>query len=158
MAVESRLDLTNYPFWQRGALIHRDSEVIKQDGARAVPLKQFTVMARIAATSKWVPLTNVAATDGSNQARGIYVGPDIAAASLVAGDVPNCPIVIGADLATFDAGQLTLENSLTLTSVVSDLTGGSGDGAVNVRQIQDDLAKIGLYAQSLTDFENFENT
>jgi hypothetical protein len=157
MAVESRLDLTNYPFFLSGRLIHRDNETVKQDAGRTTPLKRYTLMAQVAATGKWVPLTDVAALDGSNTARGIYVGDDISAAALVAGDVTACPIVVGGDLSTFDGAQLVLENSLTLASVCSDDPAGADNGAVNVRRISDDLARIGLYAESAVDIENFEN-
>lgn len=158
MAVQGRTDFTNYPFWIGGDPIHRDAETIKQDAGRATVLKKFTVMAQVASTRKWVPLTDVAAAaTGENVARGIYIGEDIAAATLVAGDVVNCPIVVGGALAIFDTQQVVLENSLTLNSVCSDDPVGADNGVVNVRRIEDDLARIGIYAGSTIDIQKLEN-
>jgi len=158
MAVQGRTDFTNYPFWIGGAsavLLTRDNETILQNGARATVLKKYTVMAQVAATKKWVPLTDVAAVDGSNTARGVYVGGDIAAAALVAGDVVG-PIAVGG-LTMFDASLVVLENSLTLDSVCSDDPAGADNGVVNVRRIEDDLARIGLYAEQTIDINKLEN-
>ena len=150
MAVESYKDLTNYPFWLSGRLIYRDNETILTNAGRTTPLKQFTLMAQVVATGKWVPLTDVTATTGAAIAKGVYVGDDITAAALVAGDVTGCPIVVGGDLSTFDGGQLIIENSVTLATVVGATT-------VTAHRVSDDLARIGLYAESVVDIENFEN-
>jgi len=173
MAVQGRSDFTNYAFWLSGRLVHCDSEVIAQIGGRSTDFLRYTLMAQNATTGKWVPLTSLTAQDGTNTARGIYVGDQIPAAQLAAGDVANCPIVVGGDLTTFDASQLVIENSLTLASVCSDtatatavstLTGSTDtvatvitEGAVNKRRVQDDLARIGLYAEATVDIDNFEN-
>lgn len=157
MAVQSLGNLQSFPFFLSGNTISRDGETIAQDGARATVLKQFTLMAQIAASRKWVPLTDVTAVDGSNVARGIYVGDDIAAATLVAGDVTNCPIVVGGSCATFDSSLLVLENSLTLNSVVSDDPAGADNGVVHTRIVADDLARIGLFAESTVDIDGLEN-
>lgn len=157
MAVQGRVDLTSVPFFLSGRTVVRDAEVILTNGARTTPLKQYTLMGQVAASRKWVPLTDVAALDGSNTARGIYVGDDIPAAALVAGDVANCPVVVGGDLATFDSSLLVIENSVTLNSVVSDDPAGADNGVVNTRIVADDLARIGFYAEATVDIDNFEN-
>ena len=158
MAVQGRSDLTSVPFFLSGNTIVRDNETILTNGARSTPLKQYTLMAQVASSRKWVPLTSLTALDGSNTARGIYVGDDIPAATIVAGDVANCPIVVAGSAATFDSSQLVIENSLALTSVASETaTGTDANGPVHTRLVQDDLAHIGLFAESTVDIDYFEN-
>lgn len=155
MTVQNRVDQKNFPFFLSGSTFVKDNETILTDGARATVLKFGTVMAQIAASRKWVPLTDVAVQDGGNTARGIYVGEDIAAATIVAGDVTNCPIVCGG-LCTADSGLLVLENSLTINSVVSDDPAGADNAPVNVRRIEDDLARIGIFVKSTIDIDLLE--
>jgi hypothetical protein len=158
MAFQSRTNFQNFPFILQGSPKHRDSEVIKQDAGRTTPLVSKTVMAQIAATRKWVPLTDVAALDGSNTARGVYIGDDVTAAALVAGDVAGAVIIVYGESVVLDASQLVLENSLTLNSVCSDVPAGADNGAVNVRRIEDDLLRIGIMTIGTVDIDGFENS
>lgn len=155
MAVQNRTDQKNFPFFLSGSTIVKDNETILTDGARATVLKFGTVMAQIASTRKWVPLTDVAVQTGENTARGVYVGEDITAAALVAGDITNCPIVVGG-LCTVDGGLLVLENSLTINSVCSDDPAGADNAPVNVRRIEDDLARIGIFVKTTIDIDLLE--
>lgn len=157
MSVQNRTDFTNYPLFISGDTLCKDNETILQNGARATVLKSRTVMAQVAATGKWVPLTDVAAVDGTNTARGIYIGSDIAAASLVAGDVKGAIVVFGYNGCVADSSQLVLENSLTIASVCSDDPAGADNGVVNVRRIEDDLTRIGICVKVCTDVMNLEN-
>jgi len=84
--------------------------------------------------------------DGANIPAGIYVGDEIAAATLVAGDVSNCPIVVGGNV-TVNRDQLVFENSLTLASVVVPLR----------KRIEDVLAEIGIFAEYAVDIDSYEN-
>ena len=155
MSVQNRTDFTNYVFVRSGSTFTRENETILQDAARATPLLKFTVMAQIAATKKWVPLTDVAALDGTNTARGIYVGEDITAAALVAGDVTVCPILVGFGC-TVDRQLIVLENALTLDSVCSDDSAGADNGPVNVRRVEDDLVRVGIFAEYTFDIDRHE--
>lgn len=150
MPVETWTNQTNFPFILSGSVVNIDDAVLLQDAGRTLPLVSKTVMAQIAATGKWVPLTNIAATDGSARARGIFIGNDVTAAALVAGDVVGQSIYVGGALATLDGTQLVFENSLTLATVVETLT-------VNEHVIADDLASIGFYSESVIAIEEFEN-
>lgn len=125
--------------YMSGMAISKDQETILQDAGRTTPLVFGTVMAKIAATGKWVPLINVALTTGAGVARGIFVGADITAAALVAGDVIDVPIVVGGDSLVVDENLITLENSLTLATVVET-------GTVQARTIEDDLINVGIFA------------
>lgn len=158
MAMQSSVTQTNFPFTLSGVSLVKDNETLLTDGARATPLAPFTVMAQVAASKKWVPLTDVAAQDGTNTARGIFMGPDaITAAALVAGDVTGQIILVGGAALTVDTQQLVFENSLTLDSVCSDDSVGADNAPVNFRRIEDDLARIGIFAESTINISKLEN-
>lgn len=146
MAVQATTNLTNLPFVRSGYTVMRDNETLLQDGARATPLLPFTVMTQVLATRKWVPLTDIADTDGLAIARGIYVGDTVTAAALVAGDVVGVPIIVGGP-AMIDTQQLVFENSLTLNSIVADQD----------ERVEDSLAHIGIFAEATIDIDEFEN-
>lgn len=139
MSVQVTTQNNTLDLYMSGMAISKDQETLLQDAGRATPLVFGTVMAKIAATGKWVPLTNVALTTGAGVARGIFVGADIAAADLVAGDVVDQPIVVGGDALVVDENLITLENSLTLATVVEGTT-------VQARTIEDDLINVGIFA------------
>ncbi len=87
MAVQNSTDLQNFNIVLSGETVARDAETVAQDATRTEDLVRGTVMAQNATTKAWEPLTDVTATDGTAVARGIFMGDDIAAADLVAGDV-----------------------------------------------------------------------
>ncbi len=76
MPVETWQNQTNFPFILSGSVVNIDDAVLLQDAGRTTPLATGTLMAQIAATQKWVPLTDIAATDGSARARGIFISDD----------------------------------------------------------------------------------
>ena len=118
MAMQNQLDNSTRPFILYNYPSNRKKGTIKKDTGRTAVLKQYTVLGKIAATGLYVPLTSATATDGSAIPAGIYIGEDIAAATLVAGNVTDCDILTSG--ARFDAGQLVIENSLTLNTVVKE--------------------------------------
>lgn len=150
MALQGRTDFNNYPLVLGGNPVYKDSETILTDAARAAVLKRGTVMAQVAASRKWVPLTDLTKTDGTAIARGVFMGDDIAAATLVAGDVTGQPIIVYGGGAIIDAQQLVLENSLTLNSVRAATT-------VNASRIEDDLINIGIMTVGTYDVDLLEN-
>lgn len=125
MAMQNKLDNSTRPFILHSYPANRKKGTIKQDATRATVLKQYTVLGKIAATGLYVPLTSATATDGSAIPAGIYIGEDIAAATLVAGNVTDCDILTSG--ARFDAGQLVIENSLTLNTVVKEAVASIDD-------------------------------
>lgn len=126
--------------------------VIAQDAGRSAVLAFATLMAKVAATGKWVPFTDETATDGSAIPAGIYIGPDIAAADIVAGDVSENQILLGA--AFIDLNQLVIENSKTLATVI-DATGGADN--IFIQTVRDYLAMRGLFVEDTVDISSFEN-
>lgn len=158
MAVQGRTDFTNYSVILSGGVVTKSNETILTNAGRTTPLVRGTVMAQIAASRKWVPLTDVAALDGSNTARGIYLGEDdITAAALVAGDVTGVVIAVLGTPASLDSSLLVLENSLTINSVCSDDPAGADNGVVNTRRIEDDLARIGFIVNTTSAISKIEN-
>jgi hypothetical protein len=77
---------------------------------------------------------------------GIYVGDEITAAALVAGDVANCPIIV-AGPCTVAYDQIVLENSLTLSSVVVPMK----------KTVEDALAAIGIVPEHCVNIAEYEN-
>lgn len=149
MSVQNRSNNANLAFILSGASFRNDQATILQDAGRSAVLAFGTVMAKIAATGKWVPLIDVALTTGAGLARGIYVGAEISAAALVAGDVVDVPILEGG-ACTVDTEQVVLENSLTLADVVEAAT-------VQARTIRDDLARVGIFTEETVEISSYEN-
>lgn len=151
MGIQERNDISIKQFLLSGSTHVRDGQVIAQDAGRATALVNRTVMAQYssgASKGKWVPLTDVTAvTDGSDYARGIYVGEDIAAASLVAGDVANNNIIVSGPC-TLDKDLLVLENSLTLETQCDR----------NLDTIEDMLIKIGIIPEATEYVSEVENS
>ena len=129
MAVQTSSALVASPFILGENPLVKEAETILQEGTRSVVLAQYTLMARIAASGKWTPFTNTSLTntDGTQVASGIYVGDDIAAATLVAGDTTG-QILVGD--AIVDGGQLVFGKgptgalaTITKASVATIATG-----------------------------------
>jgi hypothetical protein len=86
------------------------------DGATNFALADKFTLA-VAANGKWIPF-DPAVVDGGEVPQGIYMGGDIAAADLVAGDVVDNPVMIqgirfDADKLVFDDGSTTLDTLLS---------------------------------------------
>lgn len=146
MSVQVRLDNTNLPLVLFGMAVAVSNGVLLQNAGRSGDLVCGTVMAKVSASGKWVPLTNLAATDGGATAQGVYIGPDIAEADIVAGDVTDLPIIVGD--AGIDVQQLVLENSLTLDSVFAPTT-------IHSCTVRDQLARRGIFAEETTYISDF---
>jgi hypothetical protein len=77
---------------------------------------------------------------------GIYIGDEIAAATIVAGTVPNCPIIVGGNI-TLDLNQIVLEAGLLMMDVIVPLE----------RTIADALGEIGIWPEDTLHIANYEN-
>jgi len=149
MAVQNRANLDSTPFILYSYPgVREDDAVLLQDAGRATPLLQFTLMAKVAATGKWVPFTNEAAVDGTAIPQGIYLGDDIPAADIVAGDVVDLPIVIAG--VRFDANKLVIENSKLLTTVITI-------GTTDLRSVFDHLVDQILIPENTINIARAEN-
>ena len=138
------LVLSGVPFFKGGTL--------EQDAGRSAVLAPNTVFGyKGGATGKWVPLTDIDALDGSNKPAGIYVGPEITAAVIAAGDVTlqDASVLIGGMGCLVDKNKLVFENSLTLASDIDYIdTGGSNGSLGTIEQI---LRSIGIFMGDVVD-------
>lgn len=149
MSVQNFLNNDVRTFILAGMALVRDDQILLQDAGRgAVPLATFTLMAKVAATGKWVPFTDETAVDGTALPQGIFFGDPITGADIVAGDVADVSILEGEAL--FDVTRLIIENSKLLTTVIAAAT-------VNARTVADQLAYRGLYAEDTVNIGGFEN-
>jgi len=150
MAVQSRLDQINKSIILDSSLSSStDDAVLAQDAGRSVPLVLGTVLSRILATGKYVPFTDETATDGTAQPSAVYLGADIPAADLVAGDVEDSIVVLGGSI-ILDKQRVVIENSKLLTTVIAATT-------VNARTVEDSLNMRGIFLGDSDDSTSFEN-
>jgi len=149
MPVQSERDSSNVPFILSGISFVSEAETLLQDAGRATPLVYGTLMAKVAASQKWVPFIDETETDGAAIPQGIYLGADITAAELVAGDVVDRPILEGGSL-TIDVQQLVIENSKLLTTVITV-------GTTDLRTVRDHLMAKGIFTETTVDITEFEN-
>ena len=149
MSVQNAANQSTVPFIRSGISYVREAETLAQDAGRTEDLLTYTLMAQIAASKSWVPFTNEAATDGSAIAKGVYVGDNIAAATIAAGAVPGLAILTGG-ACTIDQNQLVIENSKTLDTVVGATT-------VEAHRVEDDLNEVGIFVEDTEDIDEFEN-
>ena len=111
MSVQARMDNTTTPLITSG-FSYTKNGIIAQDGARATTLYGNTVMSYDATTKKWSP------TGAQMWPHGIYVGDDIPAADLVAGDIEDCAILIGgcctvdADMVVYDGNAIDEDTAI----------------------------------------------
>ena len=98
----------------------------------------------VTADSDYVPL-EVDAVNGGQKVSGIYLGDEVTAAKIVAGDVPDSAMLVGSNctvtssMVIFDDGVTTLDTVLP-----------SG------KTVRDELSVIGIFAESTTDIDSFE--
>ena len=116
--------------------LRSDSEVILQDAGRGTTaVAPLTLMGKAAVSGKWIVPYNPAAVDGSAVTLGIYVGPEIPGADLVAGDIAGASILqFGAKC---DEAKLIIEGATTLETVVG--------ATLEQRRVRDILIKQSLF-------------
>lgn len=149
MSVQTSIQNKVLAFILSGIAISRPDAIILQDSGRgSVALVFGTLMAKVAASQKWVPFTSETATTGAANPQGIYIGADITGAALVAGDVIDSPILVGN--AIVDLNQIVIENSKTLDTII-------GVTSVNARTVRDQLAFRGIFAEDTVNISSFEN-
>ena len=150
MGVQANQDNSTVPFLRFPNPAAIDTEaIIFQDAGRATPLAPYTLMAKIAATQKWVPFTDETAVNGSAIPAGIYIGSEVTAAQLVAGDVTDAAILIGGNV-TIDTSLLVIENSKLLTTVITV-------GTTLLITVADYLAMVGIFTEGTVAISGFEN-
>lgn len=128
-----------------GEAITKDQETLLTDAGRTTDLLFGTVMAKVAASQKWVPLASLTTTTGASVAQGIFVGSTVLAATIAAGDVVDQPILVGGQGLVVDENLVVLDDEgtpLTLDSVFSSSDATNVYYKVTVR---DQLAQRGIF-------------
>ncbi|MCK5548304.1 MAG: head decoration protein [Thermoplasmata archaeon] len=142
------VDTTQFILYDYPA-IRKDDGVFLQDAGRVIPLEPFTLVAKIAATGKYVPYSDETAVDGTAIPAGIYIGDQILAADLVAGDVVDAPILLTG--VRFADSKLVIESAKTLATIIAV-------GTINARTVEDELMRLQLIPENVIDISNFENS
>lgn len=113
------------------------------DGATDFAVDDFFTITITADGDYW-PLNDVGVV-GESQVAGIYLGDELTAAKIVAGDIPNSPVLIGGKC-TIDKNLVVLENSLTLSSVLP-----SG------KSVREELEDLGIFPESTLDIDSYQS-
>jgi hypothetical protein len=150
MAVQNRVDNTTVPLITSGYSFVRNGD-IAQDAHRTTALLYGTVMAQIAATGLWTPFVAVNGVDGSAIPRGIYLGDEIAAADLVAGNVEDVPILVGGVCTVNESEVVFDDGTLSAASVI----GAASIHAVTARMALQQAS--GIFMELSVDISEFEN-
>lgn len=140
-----RVDQDVTPILRLADALVRDSETLLQDAGRSGDLEKYTVMARNPATNKLVPLTNAAATDGTEIPCGLSA-QSATEAAIQAADVTNFLLYV--KVGRIDEASIVLENSLTLETEITNQN----------MTIRDLLYRIDIYPEPGRDVQRPENT
>lgn len=150
MSVQNRQDQSNKPFiLDSGLAVTKGSGILLTDGGRATPLLFGTLLAEISATGKLVPYSDETAVDGTATPAGIYIGNDIPAADIVAGDIEDLQYLKGCSV-LIDKEQLVIENAKTISTVI-------GAGSVGAKTVEKSMNELGIFlgsSENITEFEN----
>ena len=151
MAVQTRVNNDTTPFILGGQSLIKKG-VIAQNGARTTVLKKYTVLAQVASTGIYTPYVSGTTTTGASVPTAIYMGDDIAAADLVAGDIEDVDILVGGgclvdkNQVVFDAGTLT--NASVVIAIAN---------AFWTLTAEKCLGLFGIYQQDTIDISEIEN-
>jgi hypothetical protein len=147
MSVQVQTNNTTNDLVVGGNAAVKQGQTLLQDAGRSGNLLYGTVMSRRSADQKWIPFTNELSTDGTAIPQGIYVGPDILEADIIAGDVEDLAILIGIGVLV-DQNLITIENSKTLTTVIQV-------GTTDERTVEERLAAQGIFMQDTIEISAF---
>src|SRR3990172_4636397 len=123
MAVQVRLDNKTPPLVRNGVPEYRNG-VITQDAQRAVDLLHNTVMALNVVTLLYVPWNSLVALEGMAIPVAVYVGDDILAADLVAGNIEDCAMLVGGAAVEVDESLLVYDQDILNRDSVVGVTNG----------------------------------
>jgi len=151
MAVQTRVNNDTTPFILGGQSLIKKG-VIAQNGSRTTVLKKYTVLAQLVSGGKYTPFVALNATTGASVPTAIYMGDDIAAADLAAGDIEDVDILVGGgclvdkNQVVYDDG--TLSNASVVIAIAS---------AFWTMTAEKCLGLFGIYQQDTIDISEIEN-
>ena len=153
MGVQASLNVQNKPFIMSGQAFSVEGTIIQNSGRGTAILKKYTVLAKIASSGKYTPFVSLTTTTGASVPCAVYLGEDIPAADLVAGDVTDLPILIGGT-AQVDTDQLVFDGgTLSLASVIT----GAAANPYFVTTAEDCLGMFGIYDANTVNVTAYEN-
>ncbi|MGD9157291.1 MAG: hypothetical protein PVG39_02700 [Desulfobacteraceae bacterium] len=150
MAFQARVDNNTEPLILDGYSYVREAD-IAQDEQRTTDLLHNTIMAKNATTRQWVPFNDLTQTSGESVPRGIYVGDDIAAADLAAGDIEDIPIMVGGCCTLNDQLVVFDDDTLDANSIVNPAN-------IEARTVREALMESsGMYLEETINITEYEN-
>jgi hypothetical protein len=151
MAVQARRDNDTEPLILTENSLVRNGTII-QDAGRTTDLLFGTVLAKIAASGLYTPFVSLTATTGASVPCAIYLGDDIDAADLVAGNIVDVPILVGN--AVLDEGKVVFDDgTLSAASIVP----AAAANPYFVLQARECLSLFGLFLElgiAISEHEN----
>ena len=152
MAVQTRVNNDTTPFILGGQSLVKKG-TIAQDESRTTVLKKYTVLAQVASTGKYTPYVSTSQTTGASVPSAIYLGDDIAAADLVAGDVTGVDILVGGGCIV-DKNQVVYDGGTLSNATVVN---GAAANPYFVVTAEKCLSLFGIYQQDTIDISEIEN-
>lgn len=149
MPVQAQSNITTVPFLRDGVAYEKSNEVLAQDAGRSGDMVVNTLMAQNPSTLKWEPFSDETATDGTQWPRGI-LRSTYSEAAIKAGDISDVPIWIGGKGLVIDDGQLVIESSKTLATVINVPAGTN-------KTVETVLREIGIFVQVTQDIDAYQN-
>ena len=151
MAVQTRSNNDTTPFILAGQSLIKKGTIVK-DAGRTTVLKKYTVLAQVASTGKYTPYVSASQITGASVPSAIYLGDDIAAADLVAGDIEDVDILVGGGCLV-DKNQVVFDDgTLSNASVVIAIA-----NAFWTLTAEKCLGLFGIYQQDTIDISEIEN-
>lgn len=150
----------SFPFILQGVGFIKDSQTVLTDGSRTVVLAQYTIMAQIASSGKWVPWlnANLGATDGKQYPMGILMNDGgISAAALAAGDVTGADILYAGHGCEIDASQIVFDGGSTGVGTLNTLASVPTVPTNLAIQAEQLLVLKGLIPVTTVAVDNLEN-
>ena len=159
MANQVSVNNNSFPLILGGVGFIKDTQTILTDAARTVVLKQFTIMAQIASSGKWFPWLNANLGDntGLQYPMGIFMGDDIAGATMAAADVTGQNIMYAGHGCEIDVSQLVFDKGSTGVGTAPALTNVPTVPTGLAMQAEQILAMKGLIPVTTVAGDNFEN-
>jgi hypothetical protein len=159
MGVQASQNNNSFPLILGGVGFIKDSQTLLTDAARTVPLYRYTLMSQVASSGKWVPwlAANLGGTTGTQYPMGIYMGDDVTAAALAAGDVTGQNILYAGHGCELDASQLVFDLGSTgggTAATLASIPTVPANLAIQAEQI---LTMKGLIAVTTVAADNYEN-
>lgn len=150
MAVQVRADNTTEPLILSGYSYVKNGRITANAG-RTTPMLKNTVMAYNATLNEWGPFNVLNDVAGLSVPRGIYLGDDIPAADFVAGDILDCPILVGGCCTVNEELIVWDDGTLSISSIVNP-------GTIEARAAGYALAAAaGIFIEETEAISEFEN-